>query len=70
MTQIKKQIGRRAFLKNTGLASGGLIIGFSWLNSCKPKAVSEKDLELALEMPKEWSEFNSYIKIGEMAWSP
>ncbi|RRQ47893.1 xanthine dehydrogenase family protein molybdopterin-binding subunit [Maribacter algicola] len=65
MTHVKTPLGRRAFLKNTGLASGGLIIGFSWLNSCKPKAVSEKELEMALEMPKEWSEFNSYIKIGE-----
>ncbi|SEK96656.1 isoquinoline 1-oxidoreductase, beta subunit [Maribacter orientalis] len=65
MTHVKTQIGRRAFLKNTGLASGGLIIGFSWLNSCKPKAVPEKEMELALKMPKEWSEFNSYIKIGE-----
>ncbi|MFD0796339.1 xanthine dehydrogenase family protein molybdopterin-binding subunit [Maribacter chungangensis] len=63
MTRVKTNIGRRAFIKNTGLASGGLIIGFSWLNSCKPKAIPEEDM--ALEMPKEWSEFNSYIKIGE-----
>lgn len=63
MTQVKANRGRRAFLKNTGLASGGLIIGFSWLNSCKPKAVQPE--EVTLEMPKEWSELNSYIKIGE-----
>lgn len=62
MNQIDKHIGRRAFIRNTGLASGGLIIGFSWLNSCKPKSISA---EQALEMPKEWFEINAYLKIGD-----
>ena len=63
MTQIKTQIGRRAFIKNSGLAGGGLILGFSWLNSCKPKVVSEE--ELVREMPKEWFDINAYLKIGD-----
>lgn len=63
MSSVTKNIGRRAFLKNTSLVGGGLIIGFSWLNSCKPKVVPAD--EVGLEMPKEWSEINSYIKIGD-----
>jgi Aerobic-type carbon monoxide dehydrogenase, large subunit CoxL/CutL homologs len=62
MNQINKSIGRRAFIRNTGLAGGGLILGFSWLNSCKPKQVTE---EQVLQMPKEWFEINSYLKIGD-----
>ena len=62
MTSIKTKIGRRAFIKNTSLASGGLVLGFSWLNSCKPKV----GLDMAAkELPKEWFELNGYLKIGE-----
>jgi isoquinoline 1-oxidoreductase beta subunit len=44
------------------LASGGLVLGFSFLNSCKP----EQGKEMAvMEMPKEWFEMNSYLKIGD-----
>jgi isoquinoline 1-oxidoreductase beta subunit len=44
------------------LASGGLVLGFSFLNSCKP----EQTKEIAgREMPKEWFEMNSYLKIGD-----
>ncbi|GLU45144.1 xanthine dehydrogenase family protein molybdopterin-binding subunit [Allomuricauda sp. NBRC 101325] len=64
MDQINNSIGRRAFLRNSSLASGGLILGFSWLNSCKPKVVAAEEV-VALEMPKTWSELNSYIKIGD-----
>ena len=48
MTLVKTNIGRRAFIKNTSLAGGGLILGFSWLNSCKPKQAAEM---AAIEMP-------------------
>ena len=62
MTLIKTKIGRRAFIKNTSLASGGLVLGFSFLNSCKPE---QAETMAALEMPSEWFEINGYLKIGD-----
>ena len=62
MTLVKTQIGRRAFIRNSSLTGGGLILGFSWLNSCKPNEVSEI---AATEMPKEWFDINAYLKIGD-----
>jgi isoquinoline 1-oxidoreductase beta subunit len=44
------------------LASGGLVLGFSLLNACKPKDV---ETMAALEMPKEWFEMNAFLKIGD-----
>ncbi|MBW8243972.1 molybdopterin-dependent oxidoreductase [Muricauda oceani] len=59
MTLVKTKIGRRAFIRNTGLASGGLVIGFNWLASCKmtPEQVSN--------LPKEWFELNGFLKVGD-----
>ncbi len=59
MTLVKTKIGRRAFIRNTGLASGGLVIGFNWLASCKmtPEQVSS--------LPKEWFELNGFLKVGD-----
>jgi len=62
MTFIKTKIGRRAFIKNTSLASGGLVLGFSILNACKPE---QTKVMAAVEMPKEWFEINAYLKIGD-----
>ncbi len=62
MTLVKTQIGRRAFIRNSSLAGGGLILGFAWLNSCKPNEASKMT---ALEMPKEWFDINAYLKIGD-----
>ncbi|WKK65692.1 xanthine dehydrogenase family protein molybdopterin-binding subunit [Lutimonas zeaxanthinifaciens] len=62
MNHMKTKIGRRAFIKNTSVAGSGLILGFSWLNSCKPK---DAEIKLFKEMPKEWFEINAYLKIGE-----
>ncbi len=59
MTIVKTTYGRRSFLKRTALAGGGLMIGFSWLASCKPTP------EQVLNMPKEWFKINAYLKIGE-----
>ncbi|WP_127137634.1 xanthine dehydrogenase family protein molybdopterin-binding subunit [Flagellimonas oceanensis] len=62
MSVMKTHIGRRAFIRNTSLASGGLVLGFSLLNACKPKDVKTM---AALEMPKEWFEMNAFLKIGD-----
>ncbi|NHF58202.1 xanthine dehydrogenase family protein molybdopterin-binding subunit [Flavobacteriaceae bacterium TP-CH-4] len=62
MRPIQTKIGRRAFIKNTSLASGGLVLGFSILNACKPK---QAETMAVREMPKEWFEINAYLKIGE-----
>jgi isoquinoline 1-oxidoreductase beta subunit len=62
MALIKTQIGRRSFIKNTSLAGGGLVLGFSMLNSCKPEQAKEMAVR---EMPEEWFEMNSYLKIGD-----
>lgn len=62
MTLIKTKFGRRAFIKNTSLASGGLVLGFSFLNSCKPEQAKQMAVR---EMPKEWFEINGYLKIGD-----
>ncbi|HMB64506.1 MAG TPA: molybdopterin cofactor-binding domain-containing protein [Eudoraea sp.] len=62
MSTIKIKLGRRAFIKNTSLASGGLVLGFSFLNSCKPEQAKEMAVR---EMPKEWFEINGYLKIGD-----
>ncbi len=60
MTTIKTTIGRRSFLKSTVLASGGMMLGFSWLASCQAKTKEE-----VMAMPEEWFEINSYLKIGD-----
>ncbi|NER11613.1 isoquinoline 1-oxidoreductase, beta subunit [Muriicola jejuensis] len=62
MEIIKTSIGRRAFLKNTSLAGGGLVLGFSFLNSCKLGSSEYAD---ARDLPEEWFEMNGYLKIGD-----
>ena len=59
MTKVKTSLGRRSFLKTSTLASGGLVLGFSWLSSCQSKP------EAALTMPDEWFELNGFLKIGD-----
>ncbi|MBK9735241.1 MAG: xanthine dehydrogenase family protein molybdopterin-binding subunit [Saprospiraceae bacterium] len=59
MTIIKTSFGRRSFIKSTALAGGGMMLGFSWLASCKP---SSGDL---ITLPKEWFNINGFLKIGE-----
>ncbi len=58
---IETSIGRRSFLKSMGVASGGLVLGFSILQSCKPNA----EKVAATAMPKEWFNFNPYLKVGD-----
>ena len=59
MTLVKTTYGRRSFIKTTALAGGGMMIGFSWLASCKPSPEQVKN------MPKEWFKINGFLKIGE-----
>ena len=59
MTIAKTKYGRRSFLKSSALAGGGLMIGFSWLASCSSGKVD------VLQMPDEWFNINSFLKIGE-----
>ncbi len=59
MTRIKKTVNRRFFLKAAMLAGGGMVLHFNWLAGCQPSA------KKVPEVPEEWFEMNSYIKIGE-----
>jgi isoquinoline 1-oxidoreductase beta subunit len=59
MALVKTTINRRSFLKASALAGGGMMISFSWLAGCV-----QSNKEEVLEMPEEWFELNSYIKIG------
>jgi isoquinoline 1-oxidoreductase beta subunit len=60
MSFVKTTYGRRSFIKRIGLAGGGMVIGFSWLASCKDASTEE-----AMLMPEEWFEINGYLKIGD-----
>lgn len=53
-------LDRRSFLKNSVLVGGGLVLGVKWLSGCTPSSEAEM-----LAMPKEWFDFNAYLKIGD-----
>ena len=57
MTDQKTSINRRAFLKSSALAGGGLMISFTWLSAFKS---ADKIGDPGIP---EWVELNGYIKI-------
>ncbi len=61
-SNISKPLSRRAFIRNSSLAGGGMIIGFNLLNSCKPKVVAEPAIDLST---LDYKDFNAFIKIAE-----
>ena len=53
---------RRAFMRTTGLAGGGMLIGFNLFQACKPKTKLEPPVDLST---LEYKDFNAFIKIAE-----
>jgi len=59
MEKNNSSLNRRSFIKATSIASGGMILSFSWLG-CK---ADPQEIDV-LEIPDAWYDFNSYLKIG------
>ena len=59
-TQINTNLSRRNFLKTSVLASGGMLIGFNFLQSCKPEAKMPVDIASL-----NFNDFNAFIKISD-----
>ncbi|WP_339878769.1 molybdopterin cofactor-binding domain-containing protein [uncultured Algoriphagus sp.] len=59
MKTASTKINRRSFLKVSALTGGGMLLSLNWLAACQPKEAN------AFGMPKEWFQFNGFIKIGK-----
>ncbi|WP_116107026.1 xanthine dehydrogenase family protein molybdopterin-binding subunit [Lewinella sp. IMCC34191] len=57
------QTNRRSFLKLTATTGGGLMLGFSYLTSCRNEQTAKANPELV--MPEEWVSVNAFLKIGD-----
>lgn len=53
---------RRAFLRNSSLAGGGMLIGFNLFQACKPKVIAEPAIDLSTLA---YNDFNAFIKIAD-----
>ncbi|WP_350285884.1 molybdopterin cofactor-binding domain-containing protein [uncultured Croceitalea sp.] len=59
MSKSTIQFSRRAFMRTSSLAGGGMLIGFNLFQACKPKVAPPVDLaEL------NYNDFNAFIKIA------
>jgi len=59
-SQLHTNFSRRNFLKTSVLASGGLLIGFNFLQACKPEAKMPVDIASL-----NFNDFNAFIKISD-----
>ncbi|MEX0288350.1 MAG: molybdopterin cofactor-binding domain-containing protein, partial [Flavobacteriaceae bacterium] len=57
---ISKKFSRRAFMRTSSLAGGGMLIGFNLFNACKPEAAPPVDLASL-----NYNDFNAFIKIAD-----
>jgi len=57
---INNKISRRSFLRSSALASGGILIGINFLQSCDSKTKMPETVE-----ELDFKEFNAYIKIAQ-----
>ncbi|WP_136465168.1 xanthine dehydrogenase family protein molybdopterin-binding subunit [Flagellimonas onchidii] len=55
-------LSRRAFIRNSSLAGGGMVIGFNLFQACKPKVIAEPAIDLA---SLDYNDFNAFIKIAD-----
>ena len=60
MEEVRTKIGRRSFLKISAAMSGGLLVGFNWLLSCKSLDFNKSQESV----PEDWFNMNGYIRIN------
>jgi isoquinoline 1-oxidoreductase subunit beta len=56
----KNNFNRRSFLKSSVLAGGGMLLSFNWFSKAN---AAEKMGNNLLNLPEQWAELTSYIKI-------
>ena len=60
MEEVRTKIGRRSFIKISAATSGGLLVGFNWLLSCKSLDFNKSQKSV----PEDWFNMNGYIRIN------